>query len=60
MGATLYCFIYDFNIMIEFFFLQFVSELNNMFYQKDLKIFTFCVKLINNWRKKRKILSHLI
>ena len=28
-----------------------VSELNNIFYVKDLKRITFYVKLIDDWRK---------
>ena len=41
--------------------LQFLSELNNISYVKDLKIFTFYVKLIDDWKKEipRKILYHL-
>ena len=45
---TRYCFIF-------YVTLQFLSELNNIFHVKGLKRLTFCVKLINDRRKKKNI-----
>ena len=45
-GATLSCFKQDFNVIISFF-----TSLYNIFHMKDLKRFTFYVKLIDDRRK---------
>ena len=36
------------------FSLQFLSEINNIFHAKDLKRFTFYVKLIDNRQKNKQ------